>query len=91
MVEEMEQRKKLFQQAIRTQNWRFLGLNALFGIIFASYFVFGFIFYQMELSRLGDIRSNMPVIFDRYSKLMIAFSFLRERIINNGDLSSFST
>lgn len=33
----------------------------------------------------------MPTVFDRFSTIMLAFSFMREKIINNNDLSSFET
>lgn len=63
----------------------------LLGAIFSSFFIFNFMFYEDQLMRLADIRANMPVIFDRYAKIMLAFTFLKERILNSCDLSSFVT
>lgn len=64
-------------------------LNIFFGLLFSTYFIYNYFDHVEDVKTLKEIKDYAPDFFDRYSDLMLSFSFMRERIINNGSLSSF--
>ncbi|TNV87907.1 hypothetical protein FGO68_gene9941 [Halteria grandinella] len=88
--EEIEQRKKLFFQSVKNRNWRFLTLNGLVGVVFSIYFVYGYIFHFQQLNQLSIIKGNTPIFFNRYSDMILSYSYMRERIMNNNEIQSYN-
>lgn len=87
--QEAQARKRLFISTIRTKNWKFVALNTFAGFVFTFYFLFTYIYHISEVKTLTDIKNYTPLLFQRYTDNMLTYSFMRERIINNNDVSSF--
>ena len=85
----LAERTKLFEKSINNRNWRFLIVNTLFGLLFGSYFIFSFVYHHNQVIQLYELKDFTPLIFERYTKMILSYSFLKERIINNNSLTSF--
>lgn len=64
-------------------------LNTIFGLLFSIYFIYNFFDHVEDVNTLLEIKEHIPDFFNRYTNVMLAFAFMRERIMNNGSLSSF--
>jgi hypothetical protein len=53
------------------------------------YFLYGYVFHYVQIQRLMLIKESTPVFFERYSNLILAYSFIKERIINDNSVESF--
>lgn len=42
------------------------------------------------MGEIKNLKDQLPLFFDRYTDIALAYGFLRERIINNNSLSSFN-
>ena len=87
--EEVEDRKKNFFRTIKTSNWGTVISNGIIGIIFIGYFLqMSLLHTNLEL-QLTVLRKELPIFFDRYRNMILSYSFLRERIINNNSLVTY--
>lgn len=42
------------------------------------------------MGEIKNLKDQLPLFFDRYTDIALAYGFLRERIINNNSLSTFN-
>lgn len=87
--EEMIQRKKLFFKSIKNRNWKFLSAIAIIGAIFIAYYIYAFSYHKSEMKRVRHFNDIYPTMLERFSTVILAYAFIRERIINNNSLSTF--
>ncbi len=87
--DEVEERKKLFFQTIKTKNWGKIIGSVIVGIIFSVYFIQIYIYHNIFEDSLSNYMRIIPQFFNRYRYTMLSYSFIRERIINNNTLESF--
>lgn len=87
--EEMLQRKKLFFKSIKDKNWRFLAAISLIGAVFVAYYINIFSYHLSEFQKVRNLNSQFPILIQRFEHIMLAYAFIRERVINNNSLSTF--
>jgi len=88
-IEEIEERKKNFFKTIKNKSAWSIMVNLIVGLIFSVYFVqMNFMHTRFETG-IQTLRNNLPYFFDRYRSLMLSYTFLRERIINNNTLGTY--
>ncbi len=64
-------------------------VNSLVGLVFITYFIQMYLMQGGFESGIKTLRNNLPDFFDRYRSIMLSYSFLRERIINNNSLDTY--
>lgn len=62
---------------------------SIFGMIILAYFVYIYSFHQDQMSEIKHLNDQLPLFFNRYTDIILAYAFLREKIINNNSLSTF--
>jgi hypothetical protein len=87
--EEIEERKKNFFKTIKNKSAWSIIVNIIVGLIFSVYFVQVTFMHNRFETGIQTLRNNLPYFFDRYRSLMLSYSFLRERIINNNTLRTY--
>ena len=87
--EEVEDRKKNFFRTIKTRNWGTVMSNGVIGVIFIGYFLQMSLLHSNLEVQLTVLRKDLPIFFDRYRNMILSYSFLRERIINNNSLVTY--
>jgi hypothetical protein len=87
--EEIEERKKNFFRTIKNKSGWSILVNIIVGLIFSFYFVQMNLMHTRFETGIQTLRNNLPYFFDRYRSIMLSYSFLRERIINNNTLSNY--
>ena len=87
--DEQEERKKLFFKTIKTKNWTSIVANVVIGVVFAGYFIQMYVLNNYYENQMLALPSSMPTFFDRYRDIMLTYSFLRERVINNNSLDTY--
>jgi len=88
-LEEIEERKKNFFKTIKNKSGWSIMVNLIVGLIFSVYFVQMNIMHNRFEIGTQTLRNNLPYFFDRYRSLMLSYTFLRERIINNNTLGTY--
>ena len=87
--EEIEERKKNFFRTIKNKSgWSILA-NLIVGLIFSAYFIQMNLMHNRFETGIQTLRSSLPSFFDRYRYMILSYSFLRERIINNNTLETY--
>ncbi len=87
--DEIEERKKNFFRTIRNKSGWSIFVNIIVGLIFSAYFVqMNYMHNRFEVG-IQTLRNNLPYFFDRYRSLILSYSLLRERIINNNTLETY--
>jgi hypothetical protein len=61
----------------------------MFGILICGYFIYTYVFHFFEAKSFLVLRDNTPVLFERYSDMILSYSFIRERILNNKSVDSY--
>lgn len=87
--DDIEERKKNFFKTIKNKSGWSIMVNLIVGLIFSFYFVQMNLMHSRFETGIQTLRNNLPYFFDRYRSLMLSYSFLRERIINNNTLSTY--
>lgn len=68
---------------------KFYLVNAFVGLVISSYFIYSFFYHNNFVNNLIYLSENNHTFFNRYTYIMAAYAFMRERILNNNSLDSY--
>lgn len=87
----LEHRKRMFaSQNQMMGNMKLLIACCSVGMIFIAYFIYIYGFHEEQMYEMRTLKDQLPLFFDRYTDIALAYGYLRERIVNNNSLSSFN-
>jgi hypothetical protein len=51
-------------------------------VVLGGYFIVSFVLHENEIGEIHMIYKYLPLFFRRYSSLLLAYAYLRERVVN---------
>lgn len=81
----------MFFRALKNRNWKFIIMTGFFGLFFSTYFIINYALHISGVGGLRELKDNSDIFYDRYTDLIYAYSYMREKLINNNSLDSFIT
>ena len=59
-----------------------LAILTSLAVVLGGYFIVSFVLHENEVGEIHLIYKYLPLFFRRYSSLLLAYAYLRERVVN---------
>jgi hypothetical protein len=59
-----------------------LAILVSLSVVLGAYFIVSFVLHENEVGEIHMIYKYLPLFFRRYSSLLLAYAYLRERVVN---------